>query len=140
MVLVVKITPCNAGNVKDAGSIPRLGRSPGEGNNNPLQHSCLENPMVGLSPWGRKEWDSTEVTEHQLHHTSRSAGPPDQGLENPITCMWRMGESLLWNSDWTRVQGKSQTHHSFLWLLSCPSLPIMLLEPSCVITRCIINT
>ena len=35
---------CHAG---DPGSIPRLGRSPGEGNGNPLQHSCLENPMDG---------------------------------------------------------------------------------------------
>ena len=32
-------------NVGDLGSIPRLGRSPGEGNGNPLQDSCLENPM-----------------------------------------------------------------------------------------------
>ena len=35
---------CNAG---DPGSIPGSGRSPGEGNGNPLQHSCLENPMDG---------------------------------------------------------------------------------------------
>ena len=35
---------CNAG---DSGSMPGLGRSPGEGNGNPLQHSCLENPMDG---------------------------------------------------------------------------------------------
>ena len=32
-------------NVEDLGSIPGLGRSPGEGNGNPLQYSCLENPM-----------------------------------------------------------------------------------------------
>ena len=38
----VKASACNAG---DAGSIPGLGTSPGEGNGNPLQHSCLENPM-----------------------------------------------------------------------------------------------
>ena len=37
-----KASPCNAG---DPGSIPGLGRSPGEGNGNPLQYSCLENPM-----------------------------------------------------------------------------------------------
>ena len=37
-----KAPACNAG---DPGSIPELGRSPGEGNGNPLQHSCLENPM-----------------------------------------------------------------------------------------------
>ena len=52
----------------DTGSIPGLGRSPGEGNGNPLQYSYLENSigqrnMVGLSPWGRKglgtdEWMS----------------------------------------------------------------------------------
>ena len=35
----------SAGNAGDPGSIPGLGRSPGEGNGNPLQYSCLENPM-----------------------------------------------------------------------------------------------
>ena len=55
-------------NAGDLGSIPGLGRSPGEGNGNPLQYSCLENPMdggtwLGYSPWGRKESDTTE----QLH-------------------------------------------------------------------------
>ena len=44
-------------NVGDPGSIPGLRRSPGEGNGNPLQNYCLENPMdrgamVGYSPWG----------------------------------------------------------------------------------------
>ena len=39
---VGKESACNAG---DPGSIPGLGRSPGEGNGNPLQYSCLENPM-----------------------------------------------------------------------------------------------
>ena len=41
---VVKNLPASAG---DAGSIPGLGRSPGEGNGNPLQYSCLKNPMDG---------------------------------------------------------------------------------------------
>ena len=40
--LASKESACNAG---DLGSIPRLGRSPGEGNGNPLQYSCPENPM-----------------------------------------------------------------------------------------------
>ena len=40
----VKVSACNAG---DPGSIPGLGRSPGEGNGNPLQYSFLENPMEG---------------------------------------------------------------------------------------------
>ena len=59
----VKASACNAG---DPGSIPGWGRSPGEDNGNPLQYSCLEKPMdrqrslVGYSPWGRKESDTTE--------------------------------------------------------------------------------
>ena len=40
----VKNSPVNAGDIRDAGSIPGLGRSPGEGNGNPLQYSCLRNP------------------------------------------------------------------------------------------------
>ena len=43
--LVVKNPPANAGELRDAGLIPRWRRSPGEGNGNPFQHSCLENPM-----------------------------------------------------------------------------------------------
>ena len=42
---VVKNPPANAGDSRDTGSIPGSGRSPGEGNGNPLQYSCLENPM-----------------------------------------------------------------------------------------------
>ena len=54
----------SAYNVGDLGSIPGLGRSPGEGNGNPLQNSCLENPMDGGSWWaivhGIAESDMTE--------------------------------------------------------------------------------
>jgi len=41
---VVKNPPANAGDVRDAGSIPGSGRFPGGGHGNPLQHSCLEHP------------------------------------------------------------------------------------------------
>ena len=59
-----KESACNVG---DLGLIPELGRSPGGGHGNPLQYSCLENPMdrgalVGCSPWGHTEFDMTEVT------------------------------------------------------------------------------
>ena len=43
MALVVRNLPANAGDISDVGSIPGLGRSPGEGNGNLLQDSCLEN-------------------------------------------------------------------------------------------------
>ena len=45
VVLVVKNPPANAGDIRDAGSVPGLERSPGGGHGNPLQYSCLENPM-----------------------------------------------------------------------------------------------
>ena len=57
-----KASVCNAG---DQGSIPGSGKSPGEGNGNPLQYSCLEKShgqksLVGYSPKGCKESDMTE--------------------------------------------------------------------------------
>ena len=57
---MVKNLPANAGDTGDMSSIPGSGRSPGEGNDNPLQHSCLERSLVGYSPWGCKESDKTE--------------------------------------------------------------------------------
>ena len=42
---------CNAGDAGDMGSIPASGRSPGEGHGNPLQYSCLENPMDRETWW-----------------------------------------------------------------------------------------
>ena len=67
VILVVKNWPANAGDIRDMGSIPGLGRSPGGGHGNPLQYSCLENPhgqrsLAGCGPWGRKESDMTEET------------------------------------------------------------------------------
>ena len=58
---------CNAG---DLGSIPGLGRYPGEGNGNPLQDSCLENSkdraawQATVSPWGRRDSGTTERLTH----------------------------------------------------------------------------
>ena len=53
MVLVVKNMPANAGDVRDVGSIliPGSGRAPGGGHGNPLQYSCLENPMDRGAWW-----------------------------------------------------------------------------------------
>ena len=66
---VVKESDCNAG---DLGLIPELGRSPGEGNRNPLQYSCLENPMDREEPgrlqsMGSQESDKTEQLSMHLY-------------------------------------------------------------------------
>ena len=45
VVLVVKYPPANAGDIRDAGSSPGLGRAPGGGHGSPFLYSCLENPM-----------------------------------------------------------------------------------------------
>ena len=57
---------CNAG---EPGSIPGLGRSPGEGNGNALQYSCLENFVKrGYRPWNHKQLDVTEQRTHFTVH------------------------------------------------------------------------
>ena len=48
---MIKNMPANAGNTRDAGSIPGSGRSPGEGKGNTLQHSCLENSIDRGAWW-----------------------------------------------------------------------------------------
>ena len=65
---LVKNLPANAntGDVRDTGLTPGSGSSPGEGNGNPLQHSCLENPMDRRAWWATvhrvaKSW-TTEAT------------------------------------------------------------------------------
>ena len=63
--------------------IPGLGRSSGEGNVNPLQYSCLENPMDGgawlsYSVWGRKESDMTERLHLTLPHLTLGPGTLQQ--------------------------------------------------------------
>ena len=68
---MAKNLPANAGDARDEGSIPGLRRSPGEGNGNPLQYSCLEKfhgqrSLAGYSSWGRKE---TDTTQHAHTHT-----------------------------------------------------------------------
>ena len=68
---MVKNLPANAGDARDVGSIPESGRSPGVGNGNPPQYSCLEN-LKDRGAWGSKESDMTErpgsdMTERLTH-------------------------------------------------------------------------
>ena len=70
MTVVVKNPPANARDLTNMGLIPGLGRSPAGEHENPLQYSCLENPIDrgagGLQSVGRTESDTTEATKHAL--------------------------------------------------------------------------
>ena len=60
---MVKNSPANAGDMRELGSIPGSERSPGEGNGNPLQYPCLENPM------DRRAWRATVHRVGELNMT-----------------------------------------------------------------------
>ena len=63
---MVKNPPVNAANIRNTASIPGSGRYPGEGNSNPVQYSCLENPMDRGAWWATVHWvtelDTAEAT------------------------------------------------------------------------------
>ena len=71
MVLVVKNLAANAGDVRDRGSIPGLGRSPGKGNSNPLQYSHLENPMDRGAWWATDHAVTKNQTQLSVHTQHR---------------------------------------------------------------------
>ena len=71
---VGKESACNAG---DLGSIPGSVRSPGEGNGNPLQYSCLENPI------DREAWQATVHEVARVRHDLVTKPPPPQRAEIP---------------------------------------------------------
>ena len=63
VVLVVKNLPTNAGDIRDVSSVPGLGRSPGRGNGNPLQYSCLQN-LMDRGAW----WATVHIGSQRVRH------------------------------------------------------------------------
>ena len=104
MALVAKNLPANARDVRDAGSIPGLGRSLGEGNGNPLQYSCLENP-VARGAWlatvhGIAESDTTELKQARMHththtHTHTHSALEELFLHGGCPCVTCMSLVIL---------------------------------------------
>ena len=106
--LVVKNLPANAGNVRDLGSVPGWGKSPGEGTGNPLQYPCLENPM-DRGAWRatvhgcRKESGMIEHTHtggnraltQSLHLISEPPAARGMPVQSPACSLERMGLSFL---------------------------------------------
>ena len=102
-----KESACNAG---DLGLIPGSGWSPGEGNGNPLQYSCLENFMdrgvVGYSPWGHKESDMTERLMHTVSICCMTQNP------KPVHCDSLEG-GVGWVGDRRELRRKAM--YGYIW-------------------------
>ena len=88
VALVVKNLPVNAGDIRDLGSIPGLERSPGGGHGNPLQYSCLENPM------GRGAWWAI------VHRVARSWTRLKR-----LSMQMHLGPADMWPWAWVSVRG-----------------------------------
>ena len=101
-----KVSDYNAGG---PGSIPELGRSPGEGNGNPLLYPCLENPM------DRGAWQATVHGVARVEHDLVTKPPPAslvaQLVKNPPAMRETLFRSLGWEDP--RVKGEA-THSSIL--------------------------
>ena len=86
VALVVKNSPASAGVLRDSGSVPGAGRSPGGDHGNPLLYSRLENPhgqrsLAGPSPRGRTESDMTEATQQTSLYSGIKMQPPVRWIE-----------------------------------------------------------
>ena len=112
MVLVVKNLPASAGDVRDPGSIPGWGRSPREGNGDPLQHSCLENSMDRGASAGYRAAESDTTEQVSTQYMNRVEGTVERQWRQPSHC----------------PQGAPQSHLLTFMPLHSP-LPNLLLTP-----------
>ena len=116
MVLVVKNLPANVGDVRGVGSTPGLGSLPGEGHGNPLQYSCLENPMdrgawfATHHPQGCKELDVTDATWHTCVQILLDLYKQGVGLHAalPLVVVHNLLDTLIFSSPDVESY---QTHH-----------------------------
>ena len=84
-----------AGDTGEADSIPDLGRSPGKRNGNPLQYSCLENPM-DRGAWRSVGLQELDTTEHTHTHTTSSFCSNQYLRRAPSMISWWMSKGGLW--------------------------------------------
>ena len=123
---MVKNLPASAGTTGDVGSIPGSGRSPGEGNGNPLQYACLENPMdrgacwatvhgvakiwARLSDWnwshGEHRWEREAILDVSSGSGVKRSGLGEIGKEywkeGAMEEKGKPGDSGIWEGKWER--------------------------------------
>ena len=122
----------SAYNVGNPGSIPGSGRSPGEGNGNPLQYSCLENPMDG-GAWQATVHGSQRVGQDWTTSLTHIYPSDSSSLIDSCTESGRLPFLLLFNhsvvSDSWRLHGLQHAR------LPCPSLSPRACSNSCTLSR-----
>ena len=120
VVLVVKNLPVSARDIRDVGSIPGSGKSQGGGHDNPLQYSCLENPM------DRGAWQA------MVHRVTKNQTPLRQLSMHALRYNWQIKIAhipgkhkvmtyymyVLWN-DYHNQINTSTTSHSYFSFLCC---------------------
>ena len=95
VVLVIKNPPTNARDVRDTGSIPELGRFPEGGNDNPLQYSCVENPMDRGAWWATVHRDTKSWTWlKQLSMHTHMCGSQSEANRKSVWCSRRTQEVM----------------------------------------------
>ena len=130
LALVVKNPPANVVDIRDAGSIPGSGRSPGGGHGTPLQYSCLENPM-GKGAWQgtvhgitkRRAWlkqpggKESACNAGDLGLIPGSGRSPAEGSSNSLqySCLENPMDRGAW---WTTVHGVTKELDRTYWLNS----------------------
>ena len=108
VALVVKNLPANAGDPRDEGLIPVWGRSPGGGHGNPLQYSCLENPM------DREAWWAT------FHGAAKSQTQRSTYTQKKVNRMSRLGAGHHAESEFGRIP------REYFWVLMFMHFSVML--------------
>ena len=117
---VVKNLPANAGDIRDSGSIPGWGRSPEEGNGNPLRYSCLENPRDGGAWWAAVYGVTQSRT--RLKQLSSSSSSSSSSRASLVTQMVK--ESACNVGDLGSISGLGR----FPWRKKWQPIPVFLPE------------
>ena len=117
VALVVKNPPANAGDIRDTGSIPGMGRAPGGGHGNPLQYSWLKNP-TDRGAWLRVKLNWSDLAcMHSWQHRDGDISLRTRNKILPTT--WMSRKWLCPTASETKIPGDLLTQWCLCWTSDC---------------------